>query len=77
MGLDPEAVVSEFLSLHPEFSYVTPQVEELEAVNNPEDPSAGTRRLPFSRELYIEQEDFKENPPKGDGMMRLDSREES
>jgi len=39
-------------------------VEELEAVNNPEDPSAGTRRVPFSRELYIEQEDFKENPPK-------------
>jgi glutaminyl-tRNA synthetase len=39
-------------------------VEELEAVNNPEDPSAGTRRLPFSRELYIEQDDFREDPPK-------------
>jgi glutaminyl-tRNA synthetase len=38
-------------------------VEELEAVNNPEDPSAGTRKVPFSRTLYIEQEDFRENPP--------------
>jgi len=38
--------------------------EELEAVNNPEDPSAGTRKLPFSRTLYIEQEDFREVPPK-------------
>jgi len=40
------------------------RVEELEAVNNPEDPSAGTRRLPFSRELYIERDDFMLNPPK-------------
>ncbi|MDH4155021.1 MAG: glutamine--tRNA ligase/YqeY domain fusion protein [Nitrospira sp.] len=39
-------------------------VEELEAVNNPEDPSAGTRKIPFSRILYIEQDDFKEAPPK-------------
>ena len=39
-------------------------VEELEAVNNPEDASAGTRKVPFSKVLYIEQEDFKENPPK-------------
>ena len=39
--------------------------EELEAVNNPEDPSMGTRRVPFSRELYIEQDDFREDPPKG------------
>jgi glutaminyl-tRNA synthetase len=39
-------------------------VEEMEAVNNPEDPGAGTRKVPFSRELYIEQEDFMENPPK-------------
>jgi glutaminyl-tRNA synthetase len=39
-------------------------VEELEAVNNPEDPSAGTRKVPFSKVLYIEQEDFKEDPPK-------------
>jgi glutaminyl-tRNA synthetase len=40
------------------------KVEEIVAVNNPEDPSAGTRKVPFSRELYIEQEDFMENPPK-------------
>ena len=40
------------------------QVEELDAVNNPEDPSAGTRKVPFSRELYIEQDDFREDPPK-------------
>ncbi|MDB5306196.1 MAG: glutaminyl-tRNA synthetase [Gemmataceae bacterium] len=40
------------------------QTEELEAVNNPEDPSAGTRKVPFSKVLYIEQDDFRENPPK-------------
>ena len=39
-------------------------VEEMEAVNNPEDPSAGARKVPFSRVLYIEQDDFRENPPK-------------
>ncbi|MBX3348264.1 MAG: glutamine--tRNA ligase/YqeY domain fusion protein [Nitrospira sp.] len=39
-------------------------VEDLEAVNNPEDASAGTRKVPFSKVLYIEQEDFKEDPPK-------------
>jgi glutaminyl-tRNA synthetase len=39
-------------------------VEELEAVNNPEDPGAGTRKVPFSRELYLEREDFMEDPPK-------------
>ncbi|MCS6897494.1 MAG: glutamine--tRNA ligase/YqeY domain fusion protein [Nitrospira sp.] len=39
-------------------------VEELDAVNNPEDPSAGTRKVPFSRELYIEQDDVREDPPK-------------
>jgi glutaminyl-tRNA synthetase len=39
------------------------QVEELEAVNNPEDPSAGTRKVTFARELYIEQDDFREVPP--------------
>jgi len=39
------------------------KVEEMEAVNNPEDPSMGTRRLPFSRILYIEQDDFRESPP--------------
>ena len=45
-------------------NYPEGQIEELEAVNNPEDPAAGTRRLPFSRELYIEQDDFREDPPK-------------
>jgi glutaminyl-tRNA synthetase len=40
------------------------QVEELEAVNNPEDPAAGTRTVRFSRELYIEREDFMEEPPR-------------
>jgi len=40
------------------------RVEELEAVNNPEDPSAGTRRVPFSRELWIERDDFLEDPPR-------------
>ena len=40
------------------------QVEELDAVNNPEDASAGTRKVPFSREIYIEQTDFMEDPPK-------------
>jgi glutaminyl-tRNA synthetase len=39
-------------------------VEELDAINNPEDPSMGSRKVPFSRVLYIEQEDFRENPPK-------------
>ncbi|MFA5553388.1 MAG: glutamine--tRNA ligase/YqeY domain fusion protein [Phycisphaerae bacterium] len=45
-------------------NYPEGQVEELDAINNPEDPAAGTRKVPFSRELYIEQEDFMENPPK-------------
>src|ERR1035441_5107329 len=45
-------------------NYPEGQVEELEAVNNPEDLAAGTRKVPFSRELYIEQDDFRENPPK-------------
>ena len=45
-------------------NYPDGQVEELEAVNNPEDASMGTRRVPFSRELWIEQEDFREDPPK-------------
>jgi len=44
-------------------NYPEGQVEQLEAVNNPEDPAAGTRTVPFSRELYIEQEDFREVPP--------------
>ena len=45
-------------------NYPEDQVEELEAVNNPEDAGAGTRKVPFSRELYIEQEDFMEEPVK-------------
>jgi glutaminyl-tRNA synthetase len=45
-------------------NYPEGQIEELDAVNNPEDPSAGTRKVPFSRELYIEQDDFREDPPK-------------
>ena len=44
-------------------NYPGDQVEELDAVNNPEDPSAGTRKVPFSRVLYIEQADFAESPP--------------
>ncbi|MHB8086637.1 MAG: glutamine--tRNA ligase/YqeY domain fusion protein [Anaerolineaceae bacterium] len=44
-------------------NYPEGQVEQLEAINNPEDPTAGTRSLPFSRELYIEQDDFREVPP--------------
>ncbi len=45
-------------------NYREDQVEELDAVNNPEDPSAGTRKVPFSRVLYIEKDDFREDPPK-------------
>jgi len=45
-------------------NYPEGQVEEMGAVNNPEDASAGTRKVPFSRVLYIEQDDFRENPPK-------------
>jgi glutaminyl-tRNA synthetase len=45
-------------------NYPEDQTEEMDAVNNPEDPSAGTRKIPFSRELYIEREDFMEDPPK-------------
>ena len=44
-------------------NYPEGQGEELEAVNNPENPSAGTRKVPFSRVLYIEQDDFREVPP--------------
>jgi glutaminyl-tRNA synthetase len=46
-------------------NYPEGQAEEMDAINNPEDPSAGTRKVPFSRELYIEQDDFREVPPKG------------
>ncbi len=45
-------------------NYPEGQVEELEAVNHPDDPAAGTRKIKFGRELYIEQDDFMENPPK-------------
>src|SRR6185436_11599528 len=45
-------------------NYPEGQVEEADVINNPEDASAGTRRVPFSRVLYIERDDFMENPPK-------------
>src|SRR5262249_59176443 len=45
-------------------NYPEGQVEDLDAVNNPEDPSAGTRKVPFSKVLYIEKDDFREDPPK-------------
>jgi len=44
-------------------NYPEGKTEELEAINNPEDPNMGTRKVPFSRVLYIEQEDFQEEPP--------------
>jgi len=54
--LDPLKIVIE--------NYPEGKVEELDAENNPEDPSMGTRKIPFSREVYIEQDDFMEDPPK-------------
>ncbi len=45
-------------------NYPEGQVEEVDVINNPEDESAGTRKVPFARELYIERDDFIENPPK-------------
>jgi len=45
-------------------NYPEGEVEEMDAINNPENESAGTRKVPFSRELYIEQDDFREDPPK-------------
>jgi glutaminyl-tRNA synthetase len=54
--LDPLRVVID--------NYPEDLVEEMDAVNNPEDPSAGTRKVPFSKILYIEREDFREDPPK-------------
>ena len=53
--LDPLKVVIE--------NYPEGQVEEMEVVNNPEDPGAGTRKVPFARELWIERDDFMEDPP--------------
>ena len=44
-------------------NYPEDRVEELEALNNPEDPSMGSRKVPFSRELYVERDDFSEDPP--------------
>ncbi len=44
-------------------NYSDSQVEEMDAVNNPEDPSAGLRKIPFSKVVYIEQDDFRETPP--------------
>jgi glutaminyl-tRNA synthetase len=45
-------------------NYPEGQAEELEAVNNPEDPSAGTRKVPFGRVLYVERDDFRQDPPR-------------
>lgn len=45
-------------------NYPEEHLEELDAVNNPEDPAAGSRQVPFARELFIERDDFMENPPK-------------
>lgn len=45
-------------------NYPESQVEELDCINNPEDPTMGTRKVPFSRVLYIERDDFREDPPK-------------
>ncbi|MEK9629742.1 MAG: glutamine--tRNA ligase/YqeY domain fusion protein [Nitrospinota bacterium] len=45
-------------------NYPEGQVEEMDAINNPEDPEAGTRKMPFSRVVYIEEDDFMEDPPK-------------
>src|SRR5439155_24366904 len=45
-------------------NYPEGQTEELEAINNPEDATAGTRQVPFGRVLYIERDDFREEPPK-------------
>ena len=45
-------------------NYPEGQVQEMDAINNPEDPSMGSRKVPFSRELYIERDDFREDPPR-------------
>src|SRR5262249_58205365 len=45
-------------------NYPEGKIDELDAVNNPEDPAAGTRKVPFGREFYIERDDFREDPPK-------------
>ena len=51
-------------------NYPEGQVEHVEAVNNPEDPDAGTRTIPFSRELYIERDDFMEMPGESSSVCR-------
>ena len=51
-------------------NYPEDQEEFLEAINNPEDLASGTRQVPFSRELYIEQDDFMEDPPKSSSVWR-------
>ncbi len=56
-------------------NYPEGKVEQLEAVNNPEDPSMGTRKLPFSRELYIERDDFMDDPPRKFYRLAPDGRE--
>jgi len=53
-------------------NYPEGQTEELEAINNPEDESAGTRMIPFSREIYIERDDFMEDPPRKFFRLALD-----
>src|SRR5215510_10814303 len=45
-------------------NYPEGQTEEVDVINNPEDTAAGTRKVPFSRELFIERDDFREDPPK-------------
>ena len=45
-------------------NYPDEKTEEMTAINNPEDPAAGTRKVPFAKVLYIEQDDFREDPPK-------------
>jgi glutaminyl-tRNA synthetase len=45
-------------------NYPEDQSEDMETINNPEDPAMGSRTIPFSREIYIEREDFMEDPPK-------------
>ena len=56
-------------------NYPEGKVEELDAVNNPEDPSMGSRKAPFSRELYIERDDFMEDPPRKFYRLAPDGRE--
>jgi glutaminyl-tRNA synthetase len=63
-GCPPEALINVCKMLGvAKTNSTADQVEEFEAINNPEDPAAGRRKVPFSRVLYIEQEDFREVPP--------------